>query len=58
MYLIISQHRKFPKIIVHINPFTVCALVSPLFFIFKIKPTSPYCKEGGGGNCVLIYSNK
>ncbi len=23
-----------------------------------IKPTSPYCKEEGGGNCVLMYSNK
>ncbi len=22
------------------------------------EPASPYCIEGGGGNCVLIYSNK
>jgi hypothetical protein len=58
MYLIISQHQKFPKIIVRNNSYTVCAPVSPLFFIFIIKPTSPYCKEGGGGNCVLVYSNK
>jgi hypothetical protein len=23
----------------------------------KIKPASPYCIEGGGRNCVLMYSN-
>ena len=46
---------QISQIIIHINPFTVCALVSPLFFIFIIKPTSPYCIEGGGGNCVLMY---
>ncbi len=38
------------------NP--ACITVFIVIFIFFYIPTSPYCIEGGGGECVLMYSNK
>jgi len=33
-------------------------LVKNIINIQCIEPASPYCIEGGGGNCVLTYPNK
>jgi len=37
----------------------ICVLSYRLFSVFQCnEPASPYCIEGGGGNCVLMYTNK
>ena len=44
---------------INIKIIPICVLSCCLFSVFQCnEPASPYCIEGGGGNCVLMYTNK